>query len=51
MAVMVSLYVAIGPLGKWSHMFYRPLAIYFQEVKQKAEEREAQPNLVPSGAD
>ena len=51
MAVMVSLYVSIGPLGKWSHMFYRPLALYFQDVKQKAEQRETSPSLAPSGAD
>jgi quinone-modifying oxidoreductase subunit QmoC len=36
MAVMLSLYVSIGPMGKWAHLYYRPLAVYFQAVKQKA---------------
>ena len=31
------------PFGKWSHLFYRPLAIYFQKVKAKAKERSAIP--------
>jgi len=26
------------PFGKWSHLYYRPLAIYFQQVKQRALE-------------
>lgn len=26
------------PFGKWSHLYYRPLAIYFQQVKIKAVE-------------
>jgi ferredoxin len=25
--------------GKWAHMIYRPLAVYFQAVKERAEER------------
>ncbi len=28
------------PFGKCSHMIYRPLAIYFQSVKEKASARE-----------
>jgi hypothetical protein len=24
------------PFGRWSHMIFRPLAIYFQSVKEKA---------------
>ena len=34
--VMLPLYVSVGPMGKWSHMYYRPLAVYFQAVKEKA---------------
>jgi hypothetical protein len=26
------------PFGKWSHLYYRPLAIYFEEVKARAKE-------------
>ncbi len=26
------------PFGKWAHLYYRPLAVYFQAVKVKAEE-------------
>jgi hypothetical protein len=25
------------PFGKWSHLYYRPLAIYFDKVKEGAE--------------
>jgi quinone-modifying oxidoreductase subunit QmoC len=28
------------PFGKWAHLYYRPLAIYFQAVKEKAKEQE-----------
>jgi hypothetical protein len=27
------------PFGKWAHLYYRPLAFYFQEVRAKAEEQ------------
>jgi heterodisulfide reductase subunit C len=26
------------PFGKWSHLYYRPLAIYFEKIKAKAKE-------------
>jgi hypothetical protein len=35
---MMMLYICIGPMGKWAHLLYRPIAIYFQAVKVKAEE-------------
>jgi len=28
------------PFGKWAHLYYRPLAVYFQTVKMKAKEQE-----------
>jgi ferredoxin len=28
------------PFGKWSHLYYRPLAIYFDQVKARAIERQ-----------
>jgi ferredoxin len=33
------------PFGKWAHLYYRPLAIYFNAVKEKAALQD-----VPSGA-
>jgi heterodisulfide reductase subunit C/energy-converting hydrogenase Eha subunit A len=41
LAVMMSLYVSIGPMGKWAHLYYRPLAVYFHAVRQKALARQA----------
>jgi hypothetical protein len=31
------------PFGKWTHMIYRPLAIYFLTVKEKALQQQQQP--------
>jgi len=28
------------PFGKWAHLYYRPLAIYFQAVKEKAAQHQ-----------
>ncbi len=42
LAVMLPLYVAVGPMGKWSHMYYRPLAVYFQAVKERARVLQAE---------
>ncbi|MBN2499177.1 MAG: 4Fe-4S dicluster domain-containing protein [Anaerolineales bacterium] len=28
------------PFGKWSHLYYRPLAIYFQAIKAKAQQEQ-----------
>lgn len=36
LAVMVPMLVLEVPFGKWAHLAYRPLAIYFQIVKHKA---------------
>jgi hypothetical protein len=48
---MLSLYVSIGPMGKWAHLYYRPLAVYFQAVKQKALARQAaEGEVVPATA-
>jgi len=38
LVVMMMLYICIGPMGKWSHLLYRPFAVYFQAVKEKAKE-------------
>ncbi len=36
LAIAVPLLVVEMPFGRWSHMIYRPLALYFQAVKEKA---------------
>jgi len=36
MAITVPFLVIEMPFGKWSHVLYRPLAIYFQTVKERA---------------
>jgi nitrate reductase gamma subunit len=36
LAIAVPMLIVEVPFGKWSHMIYRPLAIYFQTVKEKA---------------
>jgi ferredoxin len=33
--------------GKWSHMIYRPLALYFQAVKEKARQQAPAQEVVP----
>lgn len=39
MAIIAPMLVLEVPFGKWAHLYYRPLAIYFQSVKTKAEEK------------
>lgn len=51
LAVMVPMLVLEVPFGKWSHLAYRPLAIYFERVNEKARQKETTPSLAPSGAD
>jgi ferredoxin len=36
LAVVVSLVMVEMPFGKWSHVMYRPLALYFESVKERA---------------
>jgi len=36
LAIAVPLIIIELPFGKWSHVLYRPLAIYFQAVKERA---------------
>jgi len=36
LAVAVSLVIVELPFGKWSHVIYRPLALFFQAVKERA---------------
>ena len=41
LSMLVPMLVLEVPFGKWSHLAYRPLAIYFQAVKEKALARQA----------
>lgn len=36
LVIMMTLYTSVGPMGKWAHIMYRPVAVYFQAVKEKA---------------
>ncbi len=36
LAITVPLLLIEMPFGKWSHVLYRPLALYFQSVKERA---------------
>lgn len=36
LAVTLTLYVVVGPMGKWGHLAYRPFAIYIQTVIEKS---------------
>ena len=40
LAIAVPMLVVEMPFGRWSHMIYRPLALYFQAVMEKASCRE-----------
>lgn len=42
MAMMAMLDSEVG-IGKWSHMIYRPLAIYLENVMKRAEQSAAEP--------
>jgi len=51
LSLLVPMLVLEVPFGKWSHLAYRPLAIYFQVVKQETLAREAaETELSPSVA-
>jgi nitrate reductase gamma subunit len=50
--ILTPMLVLEVPFGKWSHLAYRPFAIYFQAVKDKAlEESTMKEALAPAGAD
>lgn len=41
LVIVIPVLVVEIPFGKWSHMLYRPLAIYFQAVKEKAMQQQS----------
>jgi quinone-modifying oxidoreductase subunit QmoC len=51
LAIMMMLYVTVGPMGKWAHLLYRPFAVYFQGVKERAKEFQIESSAVPAAAD
>jgi energy-converting hydrogenase Eha subunit A len=51
MAVFAMLDTEVG-IGKWTHLVYRPMAMYLDAVKQRAKELEkAVPEPAPAGTD
>ena len=49
MAMIAMLDTEVG-IGKWSHIFYRPLSIYFERIKERAAQ-EPVPGLATAGTD
>lgn len=50
MAVLAMLDTEVG-IGKWTHMIYRPLAMYLDAVKQRAAQEQTAPELASAGTD
>jgi heterodisulfide reductase subunit C len=50
LAFMVPMLVLEVPFGKWSHLAYRPFAVYFQTVKEKAAQRQPGSGLAPASS-
>jgi heterodisulfide reductase subunit C len=50
MAMIAMLDTEVG-IGKWAHLFYRPLAMYLEAVKARVRQEQEQPGLVPAGTD
>ncbi|HAH07885.1 MAG TPA: 4Fe-4S ferredoxin [Elusimicrobia bacterium] len=49
--VCVPMLVIEVPFGKWAHLTYRPLAAYFQAVRENAARRREQAPAGPQGAE
>jgi quinone-modifying oxidoreductase subunit QmoC len=50
LAIAVPMLVLEVPFGKWSHLAYRPFAIYFQAIREKAPARQAADAATPAPA-
>jgi ferredoxin len=48
LVITVPMLVVEMPFGKWTHMIYRPLAMYFQSLKEKTLEQDASSEEVPA---
>jgi heterodisulfide reductase subunit C len=51
LSIMFPMLVLEVPFGKWSHLAYRPFAIYFTAVKQKALAEQQEVRLATAGTD
>jgi heterodisulfide reductase subunit C/quinone-modifying oxidoreductase subunit QmoC len=49
MACIAMLDVEVG-IGKWAHLFYRPLAIYLDGIKARVSQEQLAPGLAPAGS-
>ena len=47
MMIAVPMLVVEMPFGKWTHMIYRPLAMYFQSLKERTLQQELSSEGVP----
>ncbi len=45
LAVLVPMIIVEVPFSKWSHLAYRPFAIYFDRLKKAARKKASQPQL------
>jgi ferredoxin len=50
MAVLAMLDTEVG-IGKWTHMIYRPLAMYLDAVQKRAYQEQHEQELAPAGTD
>lgn len=48
LAILVPMIVVEVPFSKWSHLAYRPFAIYFSSLKKAASEKALKVKLAPS---
>lgn len=42
LVIAVAMLVVEVPFGKWAHLLYRPLAVYFQKVRERALQQQQQ---------
>jgi ferredoxin len=50
-AAMIAMLDTEVGIGKWAHLFYRPLAVYLEAVKARVRSEEEAGALVPAGMD
>lgn len=50
-AAMIAMLDTEVGIGKWAHLFYRPLAIYLEAVKVRVRQEQKAPELAPVGTD
>jgi len=50
MAMVAMLDTEVG-VGKWAHLFYRPLALYLEALKARVKEADWETAVAPSGTD